>query len=59
MRGAYRTAIRERIDWEPTDPFHLFAIAVESASYVVFGEERFSLMWDPGSGTRRRSQRLE
>jgi hypothetical protein len=59
MRDAYRAVIRKRIDWEPTDPFHLFAIAITSASYVVFGEERFSLIWDPGIGTRRRSQRLE
>jgi hypothetical protein len=41
-RGAYRAAIRARIDWEPADPFHLFAIDVEAAGYVVFGERRFA-----------------
>jgi hypothetical protein len=58
-RDAYRVAIRARIDWEPQDPFHLFAIDVESAGYVVFGEQRFALAWDPSEGTRRRPQRLE
>ena len=58
-RDAYRAAIRARIDWEPQDPFHLFAIDVESAGYVVFGEQRFALAWDPSGGTRRRPQRLE
>jgi Pyridoxamine 5'-phosphate oxidase len=58
-RDAYRAAVRARIDWEPKDPFHLFAIEVESAGYVVFGERRFALAWDPRGGTRRRPQRLE
>ena len=58
-REAYRAAIRARIDWEPEDPFHLFAIDVESASYLMFGERPFALIWDPRGGTRRRSQRLE
>ena len=56
---AYRAAIRARIDWEPTGPFHLFAIEVESAGFVTFGTERYGLAWDPQRGTRRWSQRLE
>jgi hypothetical protein len=58
-RDAYRAAIWARIDWEPEDPFHLFAIDVESAGYVVFGDRAFALAWDPNAGTRRTSQRLE
>jgi hypothetical protein len=58
-RDDYRAAITARIDWEPTDPFHLFEIDIESAGYVVFGERPFALAWDPSGGTRRRSQRLE
>jgi hypothetical protein len=58
-RDAYRATIRARIDWEPEDPFHLFAIDVESAGYVEFGERSFALVWDPSGGTRRRPQRLE
>jgi hypothetical protein len=53
-RGAYRATIKARIDWEPTEPeFHLFAIDVESAGFVIFGEERYGLAWDLGGGLRR------
>lgn len=58
-RDAYRAAIRARIDWEPEDPFHLFAIDVESAGFVMFGEQPSTLVWDQSGGTRRQSQRLE
>lgn len=59
LRDAYRSAVRRRIDWEPTEPFHLFAIKVESAGFVVFGKDRFGLAWDPQLGKRRWEQRLE
>jgi hypothetical protein len=58
-RSAYRAAIKARIDWEPTGDFHLFRIDVESAGFVVFGQERFGMAWDPERGTRRWQQRLE
>jgi hypothetical protein len=58
-RDAYRAAIRARIDWEPTDPFHLFAIDIESASYITFGKDPFTIIWYPEQGTERRTQRLE
>jgi hypothetical protein len=53
-RARYRATIKARIDWEPAEPnFHLFAIDVESAGFVIFGEERYGLAWDPGRGLRR------
>jgi hypothetical protein len=53
-RTAYRAAIKARIDWEPSEPnFHLFALEVESAGFVVFGEEQYGLAWDPERGLRR------
>jgi len=58
-RAAYRAAIRARIDWEPADPFHLFAIDVESAGFLIFGQDRYGMAWDPERGTRRWQQRLE
>jgi Pyridoxamine 5'-phosphate oxidase len=54
---AYRRAIRSRIDWEPQGPFHLFAIDVQSAGFVVFGEGGYGLAWDPAGGTRHWKQR--
>ena len=58
-RQDYRAAIRARIDWEPTGPFHLFAIDVQAAAFMVFGPDAFMLVWDVDRGSRRRPQRLE
>jgi hypothetical protein len=58
-RDAYRAAIRARIDWEPSGPFHLFAIEVDSAGFVVFGEDGYGLAWRPDRGTRRWKRRKE
>ena len=58
-RAAYGAAIKARIDWEPTEPFHLFALDVDSAGFVIFGEERYGLAWDPERGLRRWTQRPE
>jgi hypothetical protein len=53
-REAYRAAIRARIDWSPDEPhYHLFAVDIESAGFVVFGDERYGLAWDPARGLRR------
>jgi hypothetical protein len=58
LRDAYRTAIKARIDWAPEEPeYHLFAIDVASAGFVVFGDERYSLAWDPERGLRRSKMR--
>jgi Pyridoxamine 5'-phosphate oxidase len=59
IRDAYRAAVRARIDWEPTGPFHLFAIEVESVGFVIFAPDRYAMSWDPARGTRRWDQRLE
>lgn len=53
LRDAYRAAIRARIDWEPTGDFHLFAIEVHSAGFLLFGEGGYGMAWDPARGTRR------
>jgi hypothetical protein len=49
----YEAAIKARIDWVPPRPYHLFAIDVDSAGFVIFGDERYGLAWDPGRGLRR------
>ncbi|MBV8431410.1 MAG: pyridoxamine 5'-phosphate oxidase family protein [Solirubrobacterales bacterium] len=59
VRDAYRAAIRARIDWEPSGPFHLFAIDVESVGFTVFGPRGYAMAWNPSQGTRRWSQRGE
>ena len=57
-RRRYREAVKARIDWEPEEPtFHLFALEIGSAGFVIFGKERYGLAWDPESGLRRWEQR--
>jgi hypothetical protein len=59
-RAAYRAAIKARIDWEPEEPdYHLFALDVDSAGFVVFGDGAFGMAWDADRGLRRWTQRLE
>jgi len=54
LRAAYRAAVRARLDWEPTEPdYHLFAIEIESAGFMSFGDERVGMAWDPERGLRR------
>jgi hypothetical protein len=57
-RQRYRETIKARIDWEPEEPnYHLFALDVDSAGFVVFGENRYGLAWDRQRGLRRWEQR--
>ena len=52
-RERYADALEARIDWRPSEPYHLFAIDIESAGFVIFGDERYSLAWSPRNGVRR------
>jgi pyridoxamine 5'-phosphate oxidase-like protein len=49
-REAYADTLETVIDWRPTDPFHLFAVDIESAGFVVFGKEPRALRWTPDTG---------
>src|SRR5436190_11648785 len=53
LRDVYADAVQAKIDWRPTDPYHLFSVDIESAGYVVFGDLRHGLAWDPVRGLRR------
>jgi len=52
-REACGRAIKAQIDWRPDEPFHLFSLDIEEASFVSFGEERLVLTWSFGKGLRR------
>ena len=56
-RKSYRAAVKARIDWEPPDPYHVFAVEIESAGFVTFAEPRFGLAWEAGGEVRRWEQR--
>ena len=56
VRQAYRDAIKARIGWAPDEPeYHLFAVDIESAGYIVFGDDGHALAWDRSGGFRRRT----
>ena len=56
-RDAHRVAIKARIDWEPPEPYHVFAVEIESAGFVTFAEPRFGLAWNVRGEIRRWTQR--
>jgi hypothetical protein len=55
VRAAFEDATQARIQWRPPEPYHLFSLDIESAGYIVFGENGHALAWDPERGLRRRS----
>jgi hypothetical protein len=60
LRAEYREAIEARIGWAPDEPnYHLFALDIASAGFVIFGDERYVLAWDPAGGLRRRELRRD
>jgi len=52
QREAYGKTIFAAIGWRPEEPYPLFGVDVESASYISFGERRRLLRWTPEGGVR-------
>lgn len=50
LRERYADVVEATIDWRPKDPYHLFAIDIESAGYISFGEGRRALRWSVTGG---------
>lgn len=53
VRQRYGDAVAAKIHWRPREPYHLFAVDITNAAYMIFGEERFGMTWDPFRGVRR------
>jgi Pyridoxamine 5'-phosphate oxidase len=53
LREGYGRTIYAAIGWRPDEPYPLWAVQVESASYISFGEHRLLLRWSPERGTER------
>lgn len=53
LRTRYGDVLEARINWRPSEPFHLFSVDVESAGYIVFGKEPTALRWTPAGGVAR------
>ncbi len=60
-RERYCVALHPKIGWRPNEPFHAFAIDLESAAYRRFGEgdKVYALVWKAGGETRESEQVLE
>jgi hypothetical protein len=50
LRQRYADTIFAAIEWRPTEPYPLFAVNIESAGYISFGEQRKLLRWSPEHG---------
>ncbi|HEY5519234.1 MAG TPA: pyridoxamine 5'-phosphate oxidase family protein [Candidatus Limnocylindrales bacterium] len=50
LRDRFADAQEAVIDWRPTDPFHLFALDILTASYISFGEGKRYIRWSPERG---------
>jgi Pyridoxamine 5'-phosphate oxidase len=56
-RAAFVCAIKARIDWAPKEPYHLFALDLEHAGYIRFGNGMITTwVWDPKSGLERQER---
>ncbi len=53
LRKWYEDAVEMKIAWRPKDPYHLFAVDIVSAAFLVFGKERYGLRWTSERGLKR------
>ena len=49
-RTAYSDALHTAIGWRPPEPYHLFAVDIQSAGFISFGKRPRLLRWSPKSG---------
>ncbi len=54
-RERYCVALKQKIDWRPEEPYHLFSVDVEDVTYIRYGEEHEMIRWDPVNGIRRQT----
>lgn len=55
VRERYCRALYEKIAWRPEEPYHLFAIDIESATLITWDKSgrMTAAHWRPGKGIRR------
>ena len=49
-RRRFADTLLTAIGWRPTDPYPLYAVDIESASYISFGDAHRLLRWTPERG---------
>ena len=54
VRAEFCRAIRARIDWEPDEPYHLFSLDVDEATFMRFADDgKQTWRWNQRSGLRK------
>lgn len=53
LRTRYGDVLEGRINWRPSEPFHLFSVDLERVGYIVFGKEPMAMRWTPAEGLSR------
>lgn len=54
LRAEFCQAIQARIDWQPTEPYHLYSLDVTEAAFIRFTDEfQHIWRWDPSAGLRQ------
>lgn len=49
-RQAYSDALHAAIGWRPSEPYHLFAVDIESAGFISFAGDRKLMRWSAANG---------
>jgi hypothetical protein len=53
LRVGYGDATEAKIDWRPSEPFNLFAMDIQSAGFIRFGDQRKVMRWSAEHGFER------
>jgi hypothetical protein len=53
LRRKVAQTIFDAIGWRPLEPFPLYAVDIERASYIDFTDDRRLLRWSPDAGLER------
>jgi hypothetical protein len=60
LRERYANAVFQKIDWRPSEPYHLFAVDIEGAAFIRYGgEERTVLRWQARGGRSGENRKQE
>ena len=49
-RMAYSDTLHSAIGWRPPEPYHLFAVDIQSAGFISFGKQPRLVRWSPKTG---------
>jgi hypothetical protein len=51
LREEYARTIFTAVAWRPEEPYPLYSVDIDSATYISFGDRHRLIRWTPGGGT--------